>query len=510
MNINNQTDPNYDDRLTALHSNMNAIRAVASAVEGTLGPKGLDTMLVDDNGQIIVTNDGVTILKKMEANHPAAKMLIQVAQSQQHVVGDGTTTATLLASELLTEAVNQVNKGVPIPKVIVGIKQGIRQSIELIQSNIRVIQDLSGPLLHQIALIAGREHEDIAELIIGAARLITKEKLLEPEYKFADSIIAYEGTRNELISGLILNKKRMNPQMPMKIKKAKILVIQDAFEPEDIDEEALGTEVGFSKYLEYKTSFQQNLLKLTSLGVNVIAVDRGVDPLAEEFCIDHGMMIIQRLSSQELKRLSGHTGARMIKRMGLHKVIDELQAYIGYADEVMEDQVLQKTRVIGGNGNPMASILVGASTGEIVEEKERIAKDAASSVQAAIIGGYVPGGGAFEFWIAKEVEKQREQMRGLEGFGLQAVVTALRKPMAQIIQNAGFNPLEKLEEVKVAQNELMKDSLGIHADTGEVMDMEQLGIIDPALVKIYALQAAGEISEAILRIQTILRMKAVD
>jgi len=510
MNINNQTDPNFDDRLSALHSNMNAIRVIALAVEGTLGPKGLDTMLVDENGQMTITNDGVTILKKMEVNHPAAKMLIQVAQSQQHEVGDGTTTATLLASELLKEAVNQVIKGVPIPKIIVGIKQGICHSIDVIRSSIRSIEDLSDPLLHQIALIAGREHADIADLIIGAARLMTKEKLFEPEFKLSDTIVAFEGTRNELISGLILNKKRMNSQMPMEITNAKILVIQDAFEPEDIDDEALGTEIGFSKYLEDKTTFQQNLLKLTALGINVIAVDRGVDPIAEEFCIDHGVMVIQRLTSQDLKRLADHTGARMMKRMGFHKGIDEIQNYIGYAEKLMEDQALQKTRVIGGKGKPMATILVGASTGEIVEEKERIAKDAASSVQAAVIGGYVPGGGSFEFWLAKEVEKQRVIVGGLEGFGIEVVATALRKPMAQIVQNAGFNPLEKLEEVKVAQNQLNKDSLGIHADTGEVIDMEQYGVIDPALVKIHALQAAGEIAEAILRVQTIIKMKSVD
>ena len=505
-----QTGSDIPERLSALHTNMNAIQAVASAVEGTLGPKGLDTMLVGENGQIIVTNDGVTILNKMEVNHPAAKMLIQVARSQQQEIGDGTTTATILASELLSEAVSQVNKGVPIPKVIVGIKQGISFAIEQVQKKARGIDDLSNDTLQQVAYIAGREHRDLAQLIIGAAQLVQKEKLLDPDFKFAESIIAYEGKQNELISGLILHKKRMNNQMPTQVRNAKILVIQDAFEPEDIDDEALGTEVGFNKYLEYKAAFQRNLEKVSTLGVNVIAVDRGVDPLAEEFCIDSGILLIQRLSAQDLKRVVEHTGARMIKRTGLHKSLEELGSYLGFAGMVEEDQALGRIRVTGGKGKPVATILVGASTGEIVDERERIAKDAASSLQAAVRGGYLPGGGAFELWLSKELEKLREPVQDLSGFGLQAVAFSLKKPMTQMILNAGFNPLEKIEEVKIAQYENQKDSLGIDMDTGKVIDMEQAGIIDPALVKIHAFRVAGEITEAILRIQTIIKMKNVD
>lgn len=503
----NQSHQETDDRLTALHSNTNAIRAIASAVEGTLGPKGLDTMLVDTTGEVVITNDGVTILNKMEVNHPAAKMLIQVARSQQNEIGDGTTTATILSSELLSLAVNQVDRGVPIPKVIMGLKQGIRLAIQFLKQHVRPVEDLNKDWIHQIALIAGREHEDVAELIVEAAKLVGKEKLLDSQFKFADTILAYEGSENELVSGLILKKKKMNPDMPQKIENVKLLVIQDAFEPEEIDDEALGTEIGFSKYLEYKEIFKQNLDKVEQLGINLIAVHRGIDPMAEEFCVDHGIMMIQRLSSEDMKLLAEHTGAKMMKRTGLNKELEELKSYLGYAQLVYEDEKLEKVRVVGGKGKPTATILVGASTGEIVEERERIAKDAASSVQAAIRSGYVPGGGAVEMAISKEIERIREQTRGMEGFGLEAVAQALTKPMAQIVLNAGFNPLEKLDEVKVAQIEQQSDAIGINTDTGQLMDMEQNGILDPALVKIHALKAAGEICEAILRIHTIIRMK---
>ncbi len=507
-NIRN-SEQDIEDKLKALHTNANAIRAISSAVEGTFGPKGLDTMLVDSSGEVVITNDGVTILNMMEVNHPAAKMLIQVARSQQQKIGDGTTTATILSSELLTEAVNQVNKGVPIPKVIAGIKKGIQIALDMLQDHSRSI-GVEDDLIHNIAYIAGREHQAVANLIIDGAKLLGNEKLLDESFMFSESIIAHEGSENELISGLILNKKRMNSQMPNIVEEAKLLVIEDALEPEDIDEEALGTEIGFSKYLEYKEIFKQNLRKIVELGVGVILVDRGVDPIAEEFCIDNGIVIIQRLSSRDIKRVVENTGAKTIKRTGLNKSKEELQAYLGVAKQVIEDEKLQKIRVIKGHGKPMATILVGASTGEIVGEKERIAKDAAASVQAAIKGGYVPGGGSIELAIAKKLKKYREQVRGLESFGIETVATALIKPISQIILNAGFNPLEKIEEVKAAQNDLHNDALGIDTDTAKVIDMEKAGVIDPTLVKIHALKAAGEIAEAILRIHTIIRMKKIE
>ncbi len=505
-----QAPIDFGERFAALQTNTSAIKAVASAIEGTLGPKGLDTMLVDAYGNVIITNDGVTILNKMDVHHPAAKMVIEVARAQQRELGDGTTTATILSSELLIEAVKQVDKGVSIPKVIAGIKQGITFAIDYLQSHSRKIISLEKQQIFQATFVAGREHQDIAELIVKAARLIGQDKLLDSQFKFADIIVADEGSSNELIEGLIINKKRMNSEMPNSLSNIRLLAIQDAFEPEDIDEEALGTEIGFAKYLEYKERFKQNLTKLVSIGVNVIAVDRGVDPLAEEFCIDHGIMVVQRLNSKDMKRIIEHSGAKPLKRTGLHKDTVELEKYLGFAEKIEEDDRLQKLKITKGSGKPTATILVGASTGEIVEERERIAKDAAASLQATMKGGYVPGGGSIELYIARQLEKQREQVKGLEGFGLQAVANALRKQMAQIVQNAGFNPLEKLEEVKAIQAELDKDTIGINTDTGQWMDMEKEGILDPTLIKIQALKAAGELSEAILRIHTIIKMKRED
>lgn len=496
-----------DEKLAALMTNANAVRAITAAVEGTIGPKGLDTMLVDSAGEVIITNDGVTILDKMEVNHPAANMLINIAKAQQAEVGDGTTTATIMAGGLVSEGVNQVLRGVPISRVIEGVKYGIACALEQIKLSAREIKDVNDPVLRKIAMIAGREYEDIADLVVKASHLIGFEKLCEPKFKLADIIMSEEGADNEVFMGVIVDKERMNREMPLTVSQAKILVIDDALEPEDIEDEALSTESGFKLYRELQQEFKDNVHKIIELGVQVVLVDRGVHAMAEELLTDAGIMVIQRVPAEDLRRAAEHVGARMIKRTGLKKELVNIHKHIGIASTVYEDEKLEHIRILGGAGKPMATILVGAATSEVVGERQRIAKDAASSVQAAIKDGYVPGGGSIEIAVSRVVEQSRGNVKGMSAYGVDCVTHALRRPLAQIVENAGYNPLEKLEEVVAAHGSKGMDSLGVDCDTGEIVDMLELGVVDPVKVKLHAIKAAGEVAVAILRIDTIIKMK---
>lgn len=496
-----------DESMAALVTNANAVRAITAAVEGTIGPKGLDTMLVDRFGEVIITNDGVTILDKMEVNHPAARMLINIAKSQQAEVGDGTTTATIMAGGLVAEGVNQVLRGVPVAKVIEGLKYGVSQALAQVKQMARVLHDINDPVLQSVARIAGREHEDIAELVVEAARLIGIEKLSEKNFKLSDIITAQEGAGNEVFMGVVIDKERMSREMPEQVSGAKVLMIDDALEPEEIGDEALGTEAGFKRYIELQEEFKENVRKIVQMGVNVVLADRGVHEIAEEILIDGNALVIQRMNAKDLRRVAEHVGARMIKRTGLRKTAEELFKYVGHADTVYQDEKLEQVRVLGGKGRPMATILVGAATEEVVGERERIAKDAASSVQAAAKGGYVPGGGSTEIALARRVEKTRDNLKGMSAYGVDCVVHALKRPLARIVENAGYNPLEKVEEVISAQTGQNADSLGIDCDTGGIADMAAIGVLDPALVKYNAIKAAGEVATAILRIDTIIRKK---
>ncbi|WP_031513240.1 TCP-1/cpn60 chaperonin family protein [Desulfofalx alkaliphila] len=496
-----------DERLAALITNSNAVRAISAAVEGTLGPKGLDTMLVDRFGEVVITNDGVTILSMMEASHPAAKMVINIAKSQQEEIGDGTTTATVMAGALVSAGVDQVARGVPVARVIEGLRAGLRRAQGEIEKQARAVTGLDDPAIRQVALVAGREHEDIADLVVSAAKLIGQEKLEDTAFKLADAVLAEEGAENGVFMGVIIGKERMNKQMPKDLQQVKVLVIDDALEPEEIEEESLGTESGFARYLELQNEFRTNLQKIIDLGVGLVLVDRGVNDLAEEMLTDAGIMVLQRVPNKELSKAAEHCGARMVKRTGLKKKEPDLAKYLGYAQRVKSDEKLEQVWILEGSGKPMATVLVGAATSEVVGERQRIAKDAAAAVQAAVKGGVVPGGGSLELAVAREVEKLREETRGMAGFGVDCVVEALKRPMAQIVSNAGFNPLEKMGDVYVAQIEQGKASIALDCDSGEVADMLELGVVDPALVKIYALKAAGEIAEAILRIDTIIKMR---
>ncbi|MFZ7103411.1 MAG: TCP-1/cpn60 chaperonin family protein [Peptococcaceae bacterium] len=508
MNVKNVTkNSEIDTKFSALETNVNAIRAIAGAVQGTIGPKGLDTMLVDQFGDVVITNDGVTILNLMEVNHPAAKMLINIAKSQQEEIGDGTTTATLMAGEMVSEGFNQVVQGVPVARVIEGLRKGVNSAIKNIQENNISVESLDDSFLHKAALIAGREHEDIADLVVKAAQIIGKEKLRDPSFKLSETIKAVEGAENEVFLGVVVNKERMNKQMPKVMEAAHILLIDDALEPEDMDEEALTTESGFSRYLQLREEFKSNINKIVEMGVNVVLADRGVDDLAEEILTDAGIFVVQRVSNKELRNTGEHTGARMIKRTGLKKSAEEILGYLGKADKVLEDEKLEHIRILNGKAKPIPTVLVGASTAEVVGERERIAKDAASAVQAAVKGGIVPGGGSVELAAARKVEELKKDLRGMAAFGINCVLAALQRPFMQIVANAGYNPLEKLGDVTQAQVEQQKYSLGIDCDTGDVVDMLEIGVIDPTLVKVYALKAAGEVAEAILRIDTIIRKK---
>lgn len=496
-----------ENHLSALISNTNAVKAVAAAVESTLGPKGLDTMLVNENNEVIVTNDGVTILDRMEVKHPAARMIVGVAKAQQEEMGDGTTTATLLAAALVDEGAKQVSRGVPVVKVIAGIQRGVRFALNKMKEKARPIWELDDEWLQRIAYTASRENEDITLAVIEAAHLVGREKLVEKNFKLSSAVVAHPRAESNVFSGILINKSRMNAQMPTFKKDARVLVLADALEPESVDEEARGTDAGFAKQERLREEFYVALEHLIHLDVGLIVTSRGVDSHAEEVLTDAGIMVVQRVSRADLNKVAEHTGARPIKRNGLFKSLEELEAVLGFCLEAEDDEILEKIRISGGRGKPFATILVGASTEEVVEERERISKDAASAVQAAIRGGYVPGGGAVELSLARDVEQFRDTVQGMERFGVSAVAEALQRPMAQVVANAGFNPLEKIEQVKALQLKRQTDSLGIDCDRGTIVDMIEMGVVDPLLVKYHALKAAGEVSTAILRIHTIVKMK---
>ncbi len=519
-NVTNSSEA--EERTSALVTNANAVAALAAAIEGTLGPKGLDCMLVDKFGDVTVTNDGATILDKIDTAHPAAKMLIKTARAQEEEIGDGTTTTTILASALISEGAAHVARGVPVTKVIEGMRLGVREALEFMEKAAEPVSEgippspqpspargeggRNGDVLRQVALVAARGHGDIADLIVEAARLTGPEMLVDPGFSLADAVVAKEGAGNEVFAGLILEKQRASRQMPRSVENAKVLIVDDALEPPQVEDRALATESGFGRRVALQEEFKQNIQKIIDLGVKFVATGNAIDPVAEEMLTDAGVIAVRRLSGSDLAKLVDLTDARTIKRPSLSKDADELEGFLGRCERVYEDTRLDHIRVVGGD-HGVATVLVGASTREVKDERERIARDAAGAVQSAVRTGVVPGGGAIELAAAKQVLALRENVRGMAAYGVDCVVAALKRPLARIVANAGFNPLEKVEDAIAAQNETGNQALAIDCDTGEVADMRTLGVMDPTGVKLYALRAATEVAEAILRINVIIRKR---
>ena len=494
-----------DERLSALHSNASAIAAIASAVEGTLGPRGLNSMLVDRFGDVTITNDGATILEKIDVNHPAAALLINTARAQAEQVGDGTTTATVLAAALVAEGVKQVERGVPVSRVIDGMKAGVAAAAEALRAAARPVT-LKDPLLRRAALVAGREEADLADLVLAAARQLPQDKLLHDDaFRLSDCLVAFEGAANEVVNGLIIDKQRMSKQMPLAVAPARVLLIDDALEPEAVEPEALGTEAGFERYLKLQGEFYDHLQKLGQLGVNFVMTARAIADNAEEMLVEQGVLAVRRVSRKALADVARHTGARPVKRSALRKPVEELAKHLGAAERISEDERLGHIRIVGGSGEATATIVVGAATRAVRDERARIAEDAACAVQASLRGGVLPGGGAAEIAALAAVQEQRTHLRGMAVYGVDCVTEALKKPLAQIIANAGYNPLEQVEEIVGRSGP--GACLALDCETGEIADMLELGVVDAAPVKLHALQAAGEIACAILQINTIIRKK---
>lgn len=506
MEATTQSGHDGEDRHAALLNNAAAIRAVCSAVEGTLGPKGLDTMLVGGTGDVLITNDGVTILEKMDVTHPAARLLVQVARSQQLAIGDGTTTATVLAGAMVAEGASQVTRGVPVAKIVAGIEEGTRLAEQYLAAIAQPVEGLDDPILYQIAYIAGREHADLAQLVLEGARLIGRERLLEDNFRYPDAVMAQTKGRHEVFPGLLLERKPTGFYDREVAAGTGVLLLMDALEPEKPAEEALATEAGFREYAAARERFKSELERLAELGVGLIAADRGVDAEAEQFCADRGILLLPRLARADLLRLREFTAAVPQRRTALAKPAAELAAALGRC-RAAYDARLGVIRVSDGGGKPAVAVAVGGGTRELAGERARIAADAASAVQAAVRGGYVAGGGACELAAARELDRCRETVRGLEGFGIAVVASALRRPLAQIAVNAGFNPLEKVEQAKAAGALTDSAAIGIDCDTGELADMLERNIIDPVAVKLHAVRTAGEVAQAILRIRTVIKMR---
>jgi chaperonin GroEL (HSP60 family) len=498
------SNPNYgvwrpmaeNVEFNALESNSNAVMTVADTVRTTLGPKGLDKLLIDQAMNRHISNDGVTILLSLRAIHPVARMIVEIAERQEQLVGDGTTTAVVMAAEMIKEGKRLVKElGVHPTKVVEGIEGGVKEACQLLEREAKKIS-LNEIALEQVvktSLSSKLDGRKLSLLVISALRSVGKNALYNGSYDFDKTIIILRRTTMEdrVVNGIVLERKRMDPEMPLEINEARVMIARLDLKPV---KEAWVKEN--SKYEEILNMENDRIAKskdivnsLLATGANAILIASGeVDQVIENLLVANKVFAV-RISIEEIEYLSRYTGAKPVRMMDDLKKSDIL----GRADRIYEDEDNGVIYIDNGSRGNMATMIVSGTTKETSLERWRAAIDGVNAAEAALNKGVVAGGGAAELHVIEKVKNLR--LKGLEQVGLDVVTSALESIMRQILTNAGYNGLEKVMAAKASP-----DTFGIDIDSGDPVDMWKMGVLDPLLVKTMALEAAGEIAKSVLRI----------
>jgi archaeal chaperonin len=498
------SNPNYgvwrpmaeNVEFNALESNSNAVMAVADTVRTTLGPKGLDKLLIDQAMNRHISNDGVTILLSLRAIHPVARMIVEIAERQEQLVGDGTTTAVVMAAEMIKEGKRLVKElGVHPTKVVEGIEGGVKEACQLLERAAKKIS-LNEIALEQVvktSLSSKLDGRKLSLFVISALRSVGKNALYNGSYDFDKTIIILRRTTMEdrVVNGIVLERKRMDPEMPLEVNEARVMIARLDLKP--VKESWVKEN---SKYEEILNMENDRVAKskdivdsLLATGANAILIASGeVDQVIENLLVANNVFAV-RISIEEIEYLSRYTGAKPVRMMDDLKKSDIL----GRADHIYEDEDNGVIYIDNGSRGNMATMIVSGTTKETSLERWRAAIDGVNAAEAALNKGVVAGGGAAELHVIEKVKNLR--LKGLEQVGLDVVTSALESIMRQILTNAGYNGLEKVMAAKASP-----DTFGIDIDSGDPVDMWKMGVLDPLLVKTMALEAAGEIAKSVLRI----------
>ncbi|AGY60732.1 TCP-1/cpn60 chaperonin family protein [Gloeobacter kilaueensis] len=498
---------NTESYLKVLRTNVAAVRAVVEVVAATLGPKGLDVLLVDEAGRLTLTNDGIEILGQLDAQHPAARLVIQVAEAQDRSVGDGTTTATVLAGALLDAALERVEQGIAINPLIAGLRLGLQAALDALQESALPLTGFEDERLFAVARIAARGDEAIARVVFEAARHIGVEPLGSGKVPLGKLVLSEVGAAgHRWLAGVAISKQPLTPPPENSFQSGAVLVLADHFEAEPLDSQLLGTEGGFSRFLETQEQLRRQVQALSEAGVVLLVCEKSIAPAAEPLLAEARITALQRVLRRDSERVSLFCGGGPVYQRQITAGPATLTPLLGKAT-VRYERNSRRVHLSDGGGLPLATIVVGAVSAEIAAESERIAIDASGALQAALRSGVVTGGGAAEWASRRAVQALAGCTEGMTRYGIEALAVALARPLEQIAINSGFSALEKVAQLEAAQTRTGNLHLGIDCESGAIVDLRAAGVVDPLAVKTCALEAAVEIALRILRIQTVVRRR---
>jgi len=499
----------------AQHANIMAAQIVAESVKSALGPKGMDKMLVDSFGDVTITSDGRTVLDEMDIQHPAAKMMVEVAKTQDDEVGDGTTTSVIIAGELLAKAETLIDKNVHPTVIIDGYRKAAEKALETLEKIAIKVNPTDKNAIKKAAmtsmaskLVAGsREYlGDIATSAVLQVAVKTEEGYnvdidnIKVEKKPGESL-----TDTKLINGIVLDKEVVHSGMPKRVEKAKIALIDTALEIEKTEFDAK-INIESPEQMDAFLKQEENMIKamvdkLVTKGATVILCQKGIDDLAQHFLARKGILAVRRVKKSDMEALAKATGGKVVTNIN-----DLNKKDLGFAKLVEEQKIGDdKMTFIEGCKNPLAvTILIRGGTERIVDEAERSMHDA-----LCVVGDVVEepkllaGGGAPEMEVAKVLKEYAESLPGREQLAVMQFAEALEAIPTTLAENAGLDPIDIISELR-AKHETGKVWAGVDVNAGKVGDMKKAGVFEPIAVKKQIIKSCSEAASLILKIDDVI------
>jgi thermosome len=496
----------------AQRNNILAGKVLAETVRTTLGPKGMDKMLVDGLGDIVVTNDGVTILKEMDIDHPAAKMLVEVAKTQEDEVGDGTTTAVIIAGELLKQSEELLDMDIHPTIIAMGYRQAAEKAQDILDEI--AISNIDSDILEKVAMTAmtgkGTEkaREPLAKLVVEAVEQVQEDGKVDTDHIKIEKKEGAVVEDSELVQGVIIDKERVHQGMPEKVENAKIAILNSALEVKEteVDAEIRITDPNqMQAFIEQEENMLKDMVaKISDSGANVLFCQKGIDDLAQHYLSKAGILAVRRVKKSDIEKLSKATGANIVSN------VEDLTADdLGEAGSVTEKKVSGEDMIfVEDCKEPKAvTLLIRGSTKHVADEIKRAIEDAIGVVAATVEDGQVvAGGGAPEVAIAKRLKDYAESISGREQLAVNAFAESLEVVPKTLAENAGIDSIDSLVDLRAAHEN--STTMGLNVFNGEITDMEKAGVVEPKRVKKQAIQSASEAAEMILRIDDVIASAA--
>ncbi len=506
----------------AQHGNIMAARIVAEAVKSALGPKGMDKMLVDSFGDVTITSDGRTVLDEMDIQHPAAKMMVEVAKTQDDEVGDGTTTAVIVAGELLGKAEDLIEKNVHPTVIIDGYRKAADKALETIEKIAIPVDSNDKASIEKVAMtsMASKlvaESKEYLAKIASSAILQVAEKV-EDGFKVDIDDVKVEKkagealTDTKLINGVVLDKEVVHSGMPKRVEKAKIALLDSPLEIEKTEFDAkinIESPEQMDAFLKQEENMIKEMVeKLAAKGADVILCQKGIDDMAQHFLSRKNILAVRRVKKSDMEKLAKATGGKIITNLD-----DMTKKDLGYAQLVEERKIGDdKMTFIEGCKNPRAvTILIRGGTERIVDEAERSLHDALCVSRDVVEEPKImAGGGAPEMEVAKVLKEYAETLPGREQLAVMCFAEALESIPTTLAENAGLDPIDIISELR-ARHEKGEIWAGVEVHTGKVKNMKEEGVFEPIAVKKQIIKSCTEAASMLLKIDDIIasgKMKA--